>query len=176
MNNEKLKRTQRKAGHRFPAGLCFFCLLVVHFSLLIVSFHVQGEETKEPEFVVKNGYHFGTCAGYCNAELVVEDRKVTFKKSSQPPDSRYPPVEVTRYLKPFEYNILKNLLEAAEFASAQDKYGCPDCYGQGTEWLEVTTPQVERRIEMDFNATPVPVESLLNFLRRMRAELDGNNR
>jgi hypothetical protein len=35
---------------------------------------------------------------------------------------------------------------------------------------------VERRIEMDFNATPVPVESLLNFLRRMRAELDGNNR
>jgi len=173
MNNELLGNACRKTGRRVRAGLCLF---ILHCSFFVFSSPLQGKEGEGPEFVVKNGYHFGTCAGYCNAELVVEDRKVTFKKSSQPPDSRYPPVEVTRYLKPFEYNILKNLLEAAEFASAQDKYGCPDCYGQGTEWLEVTTPQVERRIEMDFNATPVPVESLLNFLRRMRAELDGNNR
>ncbi len=126
--------------------------------------------------MVKNGYHFGTCAGYCNAELTVEGRKVVFKKFSQPPDSRYPPVELTRYLKPFEYNILRNLLEAAEFDAVEDKYGCPDCYDQGSEWLEVTTPSVEQKIEMDYNFTPLPVESLLIFLRRLRADLDGNNR
>lgn len=124
--------------------------------------------------MVKNGYHFGTCAGYCDVELIVEGRKVILKKSSQPPDSRYPPVEITRYLTSSEYNILRNLLEASEFDSAQDKYGCPDCYDQGAEWLEVTTPHLERRIEMDYNATPVPVESLLNFLRRLRARLVGS--
>jgi hypothetical protein len=176
MKNEKFKRAQRRTWPRFRAGFCLFYLLIFNFSLLIVSSVLRGEETKEAEFVVKNGYHFGTCAGYCNAELTIEGRKVIFKKFSQPPDSRYPLVESTRYLKPFEYNILKNLLEAAEFDAAQEKYGCPDCYDQGIEWLEVTTPRVEQRIEMDFNSTPLPVESLLNFLRRLRAELDGSNR
>ena len=41
------------------------------------------------------------------------------------------------------------------------------------EGMEIVTPQLERRIEMDYNATPVPVESLLNFLRRLRARLVG---
>ncbi|MFB3918922.1 MAG: hypothetical protein ACE14U_02515 [Candidatus Velamenicoccus archaeovorus] len=174
-------RTQRKAGYHFRAGLCFFYLFIFNFSLLIVSFSAQGnplreKETKEPEFIVKNGYHFGVCVGYSDAELVIEGRKAAFKKSSQPPDSRYPPVEVTRYLSPSEYNILKNLIEATEFVSAQDRYGCPDCYDQGAEWLEVTTPRLEKRIEMEYNALPPSIESLLIFMRKVRARLDENRR
>jgi len=169
-------RTQRKAGYRFRAGLCFFYLFIFNFSLLIVSFPMQGEGTKEPEFIVKNGYHFGVCVGYSDAELVIEGRKAAFKKPSQPPDSRYPPVEVTRYLSSSEYNILKNLIEATEFVSAQDKYGCPDCYDQGAEWLEVTTPRLEKRIEMEYNALPPSIESLLIFMRKVRARLDESRR
>jgi len=156
--------------------LLVFCSVIFNCLFLIVPSFLQGKETAGPEFIVKNGYHFGVCVGYSDAELVIEGRKATFKKSSQPPDSRYPPVEVTRYLSSSEYNILKNLIEATEFVSAQDRYGCPDCYDQGAEWLEVTTPRLEKRIEMEYNALPPSIESLLIFMRKVRARLDENRR
>ncbi|MDD5019639.1 MAG: hypothetical protein PHH75_04800 [Candidatus Omnitrophica bacterium] len=163
------KQSFRKTAALRYGPVLFLCL----FSFSVVF----ADKEAPPEFVVKSGYSFGRCMmGYCDVELVIEGRKIVFSKSSRLSDFRYPPVQITRYLSAAEYRMLKNILEATEFSSAEERYGCPDCYGQGKEWLEVTTSRRERQIEMDYNATPVPVESLLIFLRKLRDQIDEGNR
>lgn len=155
----------------------FYLILFLIFGSWFFSLPTGfAKEKAEPEFVVKNGYRLGEGTGYCDVELIIEGRKITLRKSGQSADLRYPPVEITRYLQPSEYNILRNLLEVMEFSAVQDKYGCLDCHGRSTEWLEVVTPQVERRIEMEGNAAPVSLQSLRNFLRKLRARVDKDSR
>jgi len=133
---------------------------------------VQAKE-KKPEFTVRLSYNFSECRGYCEGEMTVEGREVTLKRSSRFTEQFYPPVVRRRWLSASEYKILKNILEATEFVRAEERYGCPDCYKQGAERLEVATPELDLKVEMDYNAVPAPLESLLNFLRKLWARVDN---
>lgn len=116
---------------------------------------------------IKYSYNFKECRGYCEGEIIIENRQAVFKKASRFTQRYFPTIRKKRLLTNEEYATLKNILEATEFGIVKERYGCPDCYGQGSERLEIEAPHVSVNVDMDYSSSPDPLNSLVAFIRSL---------
>lgn len=150
----------------------------IFLSLFFLSCAVPCFAGQEPKaagngsFVIKNGISFRECVGYCYTEITIDDSKVSYVSSGRPQDSRHPPISKERRLTKEEQRSLREMLDPYVLSTLKDTYGCPDCYDQGAEWLEVQTSDFHKKIEFDYRFVLMPVEELLTFLRNIRESFE----
>lgn len=119
------------------------------------------------ELVIQNGTSFGECIGYCTQELRVDRDEVVHvqrahKSSGLPDKRRARPVTAEEWVKLVEVTDLDTLL------SLKSRYGCPDCYDQGAEWIEVQCGSTLKRVSLSYGASLPTIDGLLNRLRELR--------
>ncbi len=64
-------------------------------------------------------------------------------------------------------NIL-NAIAESDFANAPDTIGCPDCQGQGAEWIEFEQDGKIQRVVFEYDAVDLPVQALVDQVRLIR--------
>lgn len=64
-------------------------------------------------------------------------------------------------------NIIQAIGES-DFANAPDTIGCPDCQGQGGEWIEVELDGQIQRVVFEYDALDLPVQALVDQIRLIR--------
>lgn len=124
---------------------------------------------------INYGTSFGECLGYCQRDLVIDDRLALFTKSSWQPG--YPDLTIAGELTAKEWSQLLQNIDWPEFQKLPDIIGCPDCTDGGAEWIEIKYPDITKNVMFEYGTSLEGHGALLQQLRgifaRMEAALDA---
>ncbi len=103
---------------------------------------------------------------------ITED-KITALWSSSTPKEEYPDLEGQGAITQKEWESLLALIDLDKFEALPEKIGCPDCYDQGGEWIEISKGQFQKRVDFDPYALLRPRAEFpeLSALRRQIREV-----
>ena len=102
------------------------------------------------------GWSFGMCLGYCNADLVIEDDRVSLTGSGHEPGKSLFVNSGSLTAKGQE--LLSDVLKGVDVASLEATYGCPDCADGGAAYLTISQREAMSRHDMEFGNPPAELE------------------
>jgi len=119
--------------------------------------------------IISHGTSFGHCVGYCNKELLISAKKVTYvqKKNGNNTEERI-------CTQPLSKEIYKQVLSQFDFKSfylLDSVIGCPDCADGGAEWMEVKSGKNIKRVTFEFNKVPVQFQVSIAQIRKLEARI-----
>ena len=140
----------------------FICFLITSvFSACRVPDEVIQ---KEEILLIKHGYTFGRCVGYCNKETTfsqVQVRHIQYNRDTL----KNPPKISEKKILAEDFKALCTSVDLTAFLQLEERIGCQDCADQGAEYVEIVTSKQTKRVTFE-PGKPVPVlDSLLIKLR-----------
>lgn len=135
----------------------------------------------EPFGVVRGGFSFGMCFGYCFTEIEIDgtDVQLTRRAWDDISDGEFPDQIVIGELTDVGRARLDDLEAGLAAEALQETYGCPDCADGGSGWVVVRDATGERRSTFEYATPPdalVDVDALLQewiaTLRECGTDLD----
>ena len=69
-----------------------------------------------------------------------------------------------------QYADLCSLCSLNSFQELEETIGCPDCYDQGAEWIEITTPSFTKKITFSYGEKIKVIENLQTKIREIRTQ------
>lgn len=135
--------------------------------LLAWSAAARPAQCDADALVIRNGTSFGECVGYCAGELQVDHHEIVYVQRATK-DSGRSDKRRTRPVTDKEWAELVALTDLDALLSLKTRYGCPDCFDQGAEWIEVQCGATVKRVSLSYGARLAPIDGLLNRLRELR--------
>ena len=132
--------------------------------------NTDGRDDAETVLKIVSGESFGMCAGYCYSEITWTAEKKELQRRTWgrgqggAPDLFYDWDDAGA-----EWKQLAELVDYDQLIALDSVYGCPDCADGGSEWIEVTTRQGEKRVVFEFNNSVKEIAPLLDQARTLRA-------
>lgn len=137
---------------------------------LVVSACIPEEG--DDSTVVSSGTSFGECGGYCFSEVTIQGTSVNLTRSSWfPKDS--PDKTKSGTITEEKWNSLVNSINTDTLAALPETIGCPDCWDQGAEWIEVIRPDFEKKITFEYGDTLKTIHSFLEQARSIRKHFEA---
>jgi hypothetical protein len=124
---------------------------------------------------ILHGTSYGHCIGYCVKEELYRELSIRTMQSSRDPENN-PEKTSESPLSDGEFAELVSLIDWNKWNQLEVVIGCPDCADGGAEYLEITTPEGKRRVTFDAGSNPDGLEKLLDYMRKKRTELYGEER
>jgi len=140
-------------------------------SIALVAWACIPEEVNDST-VVLNGTSFNECGGYCLNEVKIQGNTVEFVRSSWLPKD-YPDKAIDETIPDEEWNSLVNSIDTDILATLPETIGCPDCWDQGAEWIEVVRPDLEKKITFEYGDTLQTIQTLLEQARTIRKRFEA---
>jgi hypothetical protein len=140
----------------------FICFLITS---VFSACRVQDEVIQKEEILlIKHGYTFGRCVGYCNKETTfsqVQVRHIQYNRDTL----KNPPKISEKKILAEDFKALCTSVDLTAFLQLEERIGCPDCADQGAEYVEIVTSKQTKRVTFE-PGKPVPIlDSLLIKLR-----------
>jgi hypothetical protein len=140
----------------------FICFLITS---VFSACRVQDEVIQKEEILlIKHGYTFGRCVGYCNKETTfsqVQVRHIQYNRDTL----KNPPKISEKKILAEDFKALCTSVDLTAFLQMEERIGCPDCADQGAEYVEIVTSKQTKRVTFE-PGKPVPIlDSLLIKLR-----------
>ena len=120
----------------------FLCLVLI---LSALSCSKEGDSNKLVR--ISSGISYGFCAGYCEHELEINKDEMIFTLRA----TRQQGLEdlvCSNHTPPEDWMDLERLVTPA-FFDLEEVIGCPDCFDQGREFVEIETTERLYRVELD---------------------------
>lgn len=140
-------------------------------SIAIVALACTPEEVDDST-VVLNGTSFNECGGYCINEVKIQGNTVEFIRSSWFPKD-YPDKTINGTITDEGWNSIVNSIDTDTLATLPETIGCPDCWDQGAEWIEVIRPDFEKKITFEYGDTFQTIRSLVEQARTIRKRFEA---
>jgi hypothetical protein len=148
-------------------------IFLVLSALFFLSFQCSdsGVNTAENKIItIKTGTSFGMCMGYCIAEAEITKGKIIFTRSSWISDN--PAKSITDSISGSDWEYLVNSIDINVVKNLNDVYGCPDCADGGSEWIEFTGNDLNKKITFEHGKTVEPINLLIEELRIIRKKYE----
>ena len=114
------------------------------------------------------GSSFGECLGYCSDALRITGETTVYVAKSNLPGTDSPDLTAEQETDQDVWMGLMNTINLEQYNKLPEVIGCPDCYDQGAEWIEVTYNDNIQRLDIEFGAEIPELEAILPTLRSMR--------
>lgn len=136
------------------------------FTLITVT--IRGEEITS----IATGTGFSSCTGYCYNSIRITGTTLVTLKTSKTNVNDYPNVEQQYTIDSSEFNQLIDYVGDIQlWKSVDSPIGCPDCSGQGLEWIDVyTDTQPKYGVTFEYNSTISGYEPLVEYIRTIRQQ------
>ena len=145
-----------------------FYLLIVVIGVLSVS-GCKKDDNSVPETLkydyISFGISFDDCLGYCKSSLDISKDKIEFVNRGWQTDGALERIEITENIDPVYWEALVAKIDFEDFASLEPVIGCPDCDGQGAEWIEIMREGEVHRVEFEYGIVPGIVSELEEYLK-----------
>jgi hypothetical protein len=112
----------------------------------------------------------------CFEEIAVTPDKVAYSLRSRTPDARHPDIATEDPIEPAVWQGLVDALDASAFASLPSTIGQPDAADEGAEFVEIATPQGQKRVTFSAGASIPQLAALLERLRPIVRERSQKSR
>lgn len=134
----------------FPALLVAFCF----------GCATSKKVAQEPVTTIFHGKSFGRCAGYCTWEQTYTADEMISSKTSHRAD-QYPEVKVVHAFTETDMKRLLEDFDLEKFKKLPEKIGCPDCADGGSEYIEITTAGMKKRVTFENGKAPYGFENFV---------------
>lgn len=147
-----------------------YTLVLSLFILFVTACSHDG--IVETNYTIKAGQSFGMCAENCFQELTisnqqailwVDDRGIQSNEDAE--------VFVKKEVTQDEWEHWKSLVDKEVFLGLENVYGCPDCADGGAEWLEIQSPDINKKVVFEYHNPPAAFGDLVNKLREKRNDM-----
>lgn len=142
--------------------ILFICFLI---ATVFTSCSVQEEVIQKEEILlIKHGYTFGRCVGYCNKETTYSQAQVRHVQYNRDTLNNPPKISEKKILAE-DFKALCTSVDLNAFLQLEERIGCPDCADQGAEYVEIVTSKQTKRVTFEPGKTVPVLDSLLVKLR-----------
>lgn len=117
------------------------------------------------------GRYFGECIGYCIEEITITSAETIYAKKPNPPNPEVPDLVYTTPTPPETWRDLTGAVDWPAVRALPELIGQPDAADQGGEFVASTIAGVDRRVDLERDASVPALDPLLARLRRLRADL-----
>ncbi len=128
-----------------------------------------GSTAKVTQLIL--GSSFGECGGYCRSTMTLSADGIILVKQSWEHEE-LPDIEVEASFREGEWEALMDLVGQTDFLTLKDEYGCPDCWDQGAEWLDLRHPDWSKSLRFDYGMNVEGLSDILTALRQIRSRID----
>ncbi len=157
----------------------FFLLLIIILNQIII--YSCNEKTKnissqnkkidtldKDSILIKYGYSFGECIGYCYTEYNFHNyriEKIQLGPASDNYSKNYPTKKKFLIIERKKYLELISLLNYDVFLKLDERIGCPDCKDGGAEWIEIQIGNRKKKVLFEFGSD---IKQISQFLSKIR--------
>ena len=135
--------------------------------LAILLMGIGCDESNFYDVTIKNGTSFGLSADYSIREVIIDSENITFSKRGFD-ERNTPEISFQEKFSSDKFHELFELINLQEFNKLPDYIGCPDCYDQGAEWVELSVPEYSKRVTFSYDEIIPEIEEFVNKLREIR--------
>ncbi len=126
----------------------------------------------ETNYTIKAGQSFGMCAENCFQELTISNQQAILWVDDRGIQSNEDAkVFVKSDVSADEWDYWQSLIDKEVFLKLKDVYGCPDCADGGAEWLEIQSPDINKKVVFEYHNPPAGIANLVNKLREKRKNM-----
>ncbi|SMO77323.1 hypothetical protein [Gracilimonas mengyeensis] len=123
-------------------------------------------------YTIKAGQSFGMCIGNCFQELSLNSREAVLRVDDRGlPNNEEAEVYAKTEVSAEEWNRWTSSVDKEVFLALDDVYGCPDCADGGAEWLEIQSPDINKKVVFEYHNPPAAIADLVEELREKRDEM-----
>ena len=123
---------------------------------------------------IRLGTYFGECLVDCNETITVRAETTTYTLTSNVQDSDRPDIRADVKTAADEWKELTALVNVDNLRALPDKFGEPDASDAGGEFVEVTSGDIQKRIDLDLASDPPEeLRELISYLREFRGRLSA---
>ena len=138
------------------------------FILVLVScVNEPNDNDNNNNITIKTGTSFGFCGGYCSLEATITESKIEFISSSWD-TIKYPTRTENILTGKDKWEVIENNLNIDQFEKLDEVIGCPDCADGGSEWIEITTDEINKKVTFEYGDSLDGMNELLKILREIR--------
>ena len=144
--------------------------MIVSALLLVVLGSCQQDfnpGTNGSSLTVRSGTSFGMCVGYCQQEVVIDNKNTVFTKTSREPDKN-PTINCQKQTDMGTWNDIATKVNFDAFQKVPETLGCPDCADGGAEYVEIQLNDSRHRVTFEYNKTIPGFEDLVSAVRQQR--------
>ncbi len=118
------------------------------------------------------GTGFSQCTGYCYITVVVRPSSIFTSESSSGNQNTLPEIQQQYQVNSADFTeLVADLGSLSAWQAVPTTIGCPDCDGQGSEWLAVITDAPGKHsIRYEYNSTLPGFESFVSLAREIREQ------
>jgi hypothetical protein len=134
-----------------------------------------GDPADDPVRIVRGGFSFGMCAGYCRTEIEIDGVQVVLTRQAgfDTSDGDLPDQVVVGELTVAGRARLDSLESGLATQTLQETYGCPDCADGGSGWVVVRDASTELRSTFEYADPPEALVEVDDLLQQWIATLRG---
>ena len=132
--------------------------------------HVPLGEDLDRVVAVHGGTSFGFCIGYCQTRQEIQPGHVSFSAFSR--DQSVNDYYASQSLDAAEWRELIEAVDLTALDGLPETIGCPDCADGGAEWIQVFTPNGEKRVTFPFGDKVDGINPLIEKLRDIRSRFE----
>ena len=142
--------------------------------LLLVTLSCEREDSYVSEVnYIAYGTSFGECLGYCMQYMKVYSQIATLRQYGWGESGELPEIQCSLPLESHEFIAIKDSVNAGNFFSLDETYGCPDCADGGAEWVEISFDTLKHRVTFEFLNEPEELTPIVKAMREMMLKFDG---
>ena len=121
---------------------------------------------------ISSGTSFGKCFGYCqkSINITLNPLEIHSLKQTNSPQFEYPMIRKQDSFSLKQWNELLDLVHSKGFRSLDNVIGCPDCADGGAEWIEITWPDINKRVTFQYGKSIEHFQEFIDHLRELRKE------
>lgn len=131
-------------------------------------YELEDEAGVKRNTVLRAGTYFSMSNINCVTEwtlmegfINLEDRPWTGNAAAVEP--------CTFNLSDTDWAQIERAIQNADLAGTSDTIGCPDCLGQGGEWIEIEQNGEIQRVVFEYDANNLPIQALVDVVREIRS-------
>ena len=151
--------------HTISSMLARIILMVV-FATVAIDLRAQAIVS------IAMGTGFNQCTGYCYITVIIQSSTILTSESSSGNQNRFPEIQQRYQVNSLDFTeLVARVGNLSAWQSVPAQIGCPDCDGQGFEWLSVITDApLKYSVTFEYNSTIPGFESFVDFARNIREE------
>lgn len=145
-------------------------LTVLLSSTLLIG--CQDQNIIRSDYTIRSGSSFGFCVGICYKELSLNEFQAVLRIDEDGrTNNSNARIQSKREVSNSEWSRVKNLVNEQAFKNLPDVIGCPDCADGGSEWIEIQSPDLSKRVVFEYGDPPSEIASLASILAQAREEM-----
>ena len=132
-------------------------------------YELEAEEGIKHSTLVRAGTYFDISTADCISEWTLMQGYMNLEASTCGA-SNAPLEPCTFSLSDADWTRIEAAVQQSDFAGAPDTIGCPNCFGQGGEWVEIEQNGEIQRVVFEYNANNLPIQELVDVVRDIREQ------